>query len=283
MDDSVRLKELAQFLKTRRARLSPEQAGLPASGRRRTPGLRRGEVAMLSGVSVDWYTWLEQARPIQVSAQVLDCISRALQLDADERKHLFLLAIQQVPADPSLDENGIGGNLQSFLDKQGTSPAFITDQRLIIRAWNKAADLLYGPFESMSERERNTIWRSFHLPGVRELLKENWEKHARHRLAQFRAGYAKFPGDAWWLEMIDELQRTSDEFREWWPQHDVLNGPEGKKINYHPKAGTLEFNQLSFIVSDSPHFTVTVNLPADEQTVSKMEQLLLDSDANAPS
>ncbi|WP_336772844.1 helix-turn-helix transcriptional regulator [Paenibacillus sp. MMO-58] len=275
MDDSARLRELAQFLKTRRARLSPEQAGLPASGRRRTPGLRRGEVAMLSGVSVDWYTWLEQARPIQVSAQVLDCISRALRLDADERKHLFLLAIQQVPADPSLDGNRISENLQSFLDRQGASPAFITDQRLIIRAWNKAANLVYGPFESMSERERNTVWRSFHLPGVRELLKENWEKHARHRLAQFRAGYAKFPGDSWWLEIIGELQQTSDEFREWWPQHDVLNGPEGKKINYHPTAGTLAFNQLSFIVSDSPHFTVTINLPADEQTVSKMEQLLL--------
>lgn len=274
MDESARLKELAQFLKTRRARLSPEQAGLPASGRRRTPGLRRGEVAMLSGVSVDWYTWLEQARPIQVSAQVLDCISRALQLDADERKHLFLLAIQQVPADPALEENRIDDNLQSFLDRQGTSPAFITDQRLIIRAWNKAANLIYGPFDSMSERERNTVWRSFHLPGVRELLKENWEKHARHRLAQFRAGYAKFPGDSWWLGMIGELQQTSDEFREWWPQHDVLNGPEGKKINYHPTAGTLTFNQLSFIVSDSPHFTVTINLPAEEQTVCKMEQLL---------
>ncbi|MGO4109934.1 helix-turn-helix transcriptional regulator [Paenibacillus sp. YAF4_2] len=274
MDDSVRQRELAQFLRTRRARLSPELAGLSDGGRRRTPGLRRGEVAMLSGVSVDWYTWLEQARPIQVSAQVLDSISRALQLDADERKHLFLLALQQVPADQSIEENSISETLQTFLDLQGTSPAFITDQRLVIRAWNTAADMIYGPFESMSERERNTVWRSFHLPGVRELLRENWEKHARHRLAQFRAGYAKFPGDSWWMEIISELQQTSEEFREWWPQHDVLNGPEGKKINYHPTVGKLLFNQLSFIATDSPHYTVTINLSADKQTVSKMEQLL---------
>lgn len=273
MDDSVRFKELAQFLRTRRARLSPEQAGLPGGSRRRTPGLRRGEVALLSGVSVDWYTWLEQARPIQVSAQVLDSISRALQLDADERKHLFLLALQQVPADLSPDENSVNENLLRFLDLQGTSPAFITDQRLIIRAWNKAANAIYGPFEQMGERERNTVWRSFHLPGVRQLLRENWEKHARHRLAQFRAGYGKFPGDAWWMDMISELQQTSEEFREWWPQHDVLNGPEGLKINYHPSAGILKFNQLSFIVSDSPHYTVTINLPADNQTVLGMEQL----------
>ncbi|GLX66817.1 helix-turn-helix transcriptional regulator [Paenibacillus glycanilyticus] len=274
MDDSVRLRELAEFLTSRRARLSPEQAGLIASGRRRTPGLRRGEVASLAGVSVDWYTWLEQARPIQVSAQVLDSISRALQLDPDERKHLYLLALQQIPAEQSHVLNDVSGTLQNFLDLQGSSPAFITDQRLIIRAWNKAANLIYGPFERMSERERNTVWRSFQMPEVRELLRENWEKHARHRLAQFRAGYAKFPGDSWWMELISELQQTSVEFREWWPQHDVLNGPEGKKINYHPSAGRLEFNQLSFIVSDSPQYTVTINMPADEQTTSKIEQLL---------
>ncbi|SFD54937.1 Helix-turn-helix domain-containing protein [Paenibacillus catalpae] len=274
MDDSVRLIELAQFLRTRRARLSPEQAGLPGSGRRRTPGLRRGEVALLAGVSIDWYTWLEQARPIQVSAQVLDSISRALQLGTDERKHLFLLALPQLPADLSNEEDIISESLQSFLDHQGASPAYVTDQRLIVKAWNKAANTIYGPYDKMPERERHTVWRTFLSPNVRQLLQENWEKHARHRLAIFRAAYGKFPGDPWWMEMINELQLASDDFREWWPQHDVLSGPEGEKINYHPEAGLLIFNQISFAVSDSPHLTVTVNLPADEQTVSKMNQLL---------
>lgn len=274
MDDSVRLNELAQFLRTRRARLSPEQAGLPSSGRRRTPGLRRGEVAQLSGVSVDWYTWLEQARPIQVSSQVLDNIGRALQLDATERKHLYLLALQQLPAELNSEENSVSDMLQSFLNAQGTSPAFITNDRLDIIAWNKAASCVYGRYEEMSERERNSVWRTFMSPYVRQVLQQNWEKHARHRLAQFRAGYGKFPGDPWWMEMISELNLASDEFREWWPQHDVLNGPEGMKINYHPTAGLLQFNQLTFLVSDAPHYTVTVNMPADAQTASKMEQLL---------
>ncbi|MCU6792702.1 helix-turn-helix transcriptional regulator [Paenibacillus sp. WQ 127069] len=272
----TRLDELAQFLKTRRARISPEQAGLPSGGRRRTPGLRRGEVAQLSGVSVDWYTWLEQARNIHVSTQVLDSISRALQLDSNERKHLFMLALQQLPADLTPVENIISQTLQSFLDLQGTSPAYVTDQRLNIVAWNRAASIIYGNYESMSTRERNTVWRTFISPYVRLLLQENWETHAQHRLAQFRASYGKFAGDPWWMELIEELNRASPEFRAWWPKHDVLNGPEGKKINHHPTAGLLVFDQISFLVTDSSHLTVTINIPSNDDTLSKLSKLLLE-------
>lgn len=274
--NNTRLDELAQFLKTRRARLSPEQVGLPNGGRRRTPGLRRGEVAQLSGVSVDWYTWLEQARNIQVSAQVLDNIARALQLDSNERKHLFMLALQQLPADLAPIETTISPLLQNFLDLQGTSPAYVTDQRLNIIAWNEAASFVYGDYSAMSMRERNSVWRTFTSPYVRELLQENWETHARHRLAHFRANYGKFAGDPWWMELIGDLNQISAEFRAWWPQHDVLNGPEGKKINHHPKVGLLRFDQISFHVSDSPHLTVTINLPtSDSDTIAKISKLLL--------
>jgi transcriptional regulator with XRE-family HTH domain len=273
--NNERLLDLAQFLRTRRARISPEQAGLPNGARRRTPGLRRGEVALLSGVSVDWYTWLEQARNIQVSAQVLESIARALQLDSNERKHLFLLALQQLPADLTSAESDISPTLQSFLDLQGISPAFITDQRLNIVAWNKIASMIYGNYEDMSPRERNSVWRTFTSPYVRQLLQENWETHARHRLAQFRANYGKFAGDPWWMELIGELNQVSEEFKEWWPQHDVLNGPEGKKINHHPTAGLLVFDQISFLVSDAPHLTVMINIPSnDDDTVSKLSKLL---------
>jgi transcriptional regulator with XRE-family HTH domain len=273
----TRLDELAQFLKTRRARITPEQAGLPHIGRRRTPGLRRGEVAQLSGVSVDWYTWLEQARNIQVSAQVLENIARTLQLDSNERNHLFLLALQQLPADLTQVEATISPTLQSFLDLQRTSPAYVVDQRLTIVAWNKAASLIYGDYGSMSMRERNTVWRTFTSPYVREMLQENWESHARHRLAHFRAHYGKFAGALWWMELIEDLSQESAEFREWWPQHDVLNGPEGRKINHHPTAGLLVFNQISFLVSDSPHLTVTINMPSDDtDTLVKLEKLLSD-------
>jgi transcriptional regulator with XRE-family HTH domain len=273
--NNERLLDLAQFLRTRRARISPEQAGFPNGGRRRTPGLRRGEVALLSGVSVDWYTWLEQARNIQVSAQVLENIARTLQLDSIERKHLFQLALQQLPADLTPAESTCSPTLQSFLDLQGTSPAHVTDQRLNIVAWNKVASMIYGNYEDMSPRERNSVWRTFTSPYVRQLLQENWETHARHRLAQFRANYGKFAGDPWWMELIGELNQVSEEFKEWWPQHDVLNGPEGKKINHHPTAGLLVFDQISFLVSDSPHLTVTINIPSkDDDTSSKLNKLL---------
>jgi hypothetical protein len=272
-----RLHELAHFLQTRRARISPEQAGLSNGGRRRTPGLRRGEVALLSGISVDWYTWLEQARNIQVSAQVLESIVRALQLDSNERKHLFLLALQQLPADLTPVESVISPMLQTFLDLQGTSPAFVTDQRLNVVAWNKVASMIYGNYEAMTTRERNSVWRMFTSPYVRQLLQETWETHARHKLAQFRANYGKFAGDPWWMEIIDELNRASEEFRAWWPQHDVLNGPEGMKINYHPTAGLIVFNQISFLVSDAPQLTVTINIPSnDDVMISKLSKLLLE-------
>lgn len=268
--------ELAEFLKTRRARLSPEQAGLPGGGRRRTPGLRRGEVAQLSGVSADWYTWLEQARDIQVSSQVLENIARALRLDGNERRHLFQLALQQLPADAAPADATVGPALQRFLDLQGTSPAYVADQRLNIVAWNRAASLIYGDYESMSARERNTVWRTFTSPYVREVLRDGWEKHARHRLAHFRAAYGRFAGDPWWMALIADLSEASEEFRAWWPTHDVLNGPEGKKINHHPTAGLLVFDQISFHVSDAPHLTVTINVPADEDTAPRVGRLLGD-------
>ncbi|EFM12293.1 helix-turn-helix domain protein [Paenibacillus curdlanolyticus YK9] len=272
-----RLRELAQFLRTRRDRLTPEQVGLSPQGRRRTPGLRREEVAILSGVSIDWYTWLEQGRDIQVSSQVLENIAKALRLDPIERNHLFALALQHQPTNQQQETRSIQPTLQCFLDQQGNSPAYVMDQRLSIVAWNKAANLIYGDYERMSPLERNTLWRSFAMPSTRELLRENWERHARHRLAQFRGNYGKFVGDSLSMELIELLNQESEEFREWWPQHDVLNGPEGRKMNYHPIVGVMEFDQLSFLVTDSQHLTVTVNLPSNEETRLKVDRLLVNS------
>lgn len=275
--NDARLRELAQFLRNRRSRITPEQAGLPDGGRRRTPGLRRGEVAQLSGVSVDWYTWLEQGRHIRVSTQVLDAIARALQLDSNERKHLFVLALQQLPADEATPASVVNPTLQTFLDLQGTSPAYITDERLNIVAWNRMSSIVYGDYEAMSIRERNAVWRTFTSPYVRQLLAETWEAHARQRLAQFRASYGKFAGHPWWAELIGQLNRESSDFRAWWPQHDVLHGPEGPKVNYHPTVGKLVFNQVSFLVSNLPHLTVTINMPSgDTDTISKLQGLLAD-------
>lgn len=266
--------QLAQFLQTRRARLSPKQAGLPSGGRRRTPGLRRAEVAYLAGVSVDWYTWLEQGRDIQASAQVLESVARALQLDRDERKHLFLLAYGHLPPEHHDPQITVSPLLQNFLDRQGDSPAFVTNSRWDIVAWNRAACFVFGDYGKMTAREKNSVWRMYTSSYVRQLLQDEWEHNARRRLAQFRAGYGKFVGDPWWSEMIEALSRVSTEFREWWPQHDVQNAPEGRKIIYHPIAGTLYFEHLSFQAIDSADLQVTVNIPMNESTSERMRKQL---------
>lgn len=217
---------------------------------------------------------MEQGRNIGISAQVLDSLARALRLDDPERRHLYLLALDQVPARRTSGIPGVDPALQRFLDLQGASPAYITDQRLNVVAWNRAASLLYGPYEELDDRERNSLWRTFTSPGVKALLRDKWEAHARHRLAVFRAGYASYPGDPRWVALIGELTRISPEFAAWWPQHDVLAGPEGKKVNHHAAAGRLVFEQISFLVSDAAHLTATVNLPDDEETAARMRALL---------
>ncbi|AJY75679.1 helix-turn-helix transcriptional regulator [Paenibacillus beijingensis] len=272
--EEQRARQLAEFLRTRRARLNPDQVGLPSGGRRRTPGLRRAEVAVLAGVSVDWYTWLEQGRDIQVSIQVLDSITRALRLDDNERRHLFLLATGHLPPENHEPQNSVSLMLQDFLDRQGECPAFVTNSRWDIVAWNRAASLIFGDYERMSPRERNSIWRLFTSKYAKQLLRDDWEKNAKRRLAQFRASYGNTMGDSWWTGMIEALNAQSEEFRQWWPLHNVLNTPEGEKLLYHPTVGSLRFGHLSFQASDSASLQVTVNIPLDDPTKEKMKRLL---------
>src|SRR5579875_920089 len=146
-----RLHELADFLRTRRARLKPEVMGLPRGGRRKTPGLRRAEVAQLVGVSVDWYTWLEQGRPITPSIQVLERLCQTLRLDTDERNHLFLLAHQQPPPTLVPEAEVVSPALQHFLDQFGPRPAFVVGRRWDVLARNNAGSALFG--DSQDGRE----------------------------------------------------------------------------------------------------------------------------------
>ncbi|KIL40945.1 transcriptional regulator [Gordoniibacillus kamchatkensis] len=274
-----RRREMGDFLRSRRTRLAPVAAGLPAGERRRTPGLRRSEVAALAGISVDWYTWLEQGRDIQVSVQVLESVARALQLNENERRHLFLLALGQQPPETAPSSPVISETLQNVLDLLGTAPALVTDVRLNVVAWNKAAALVFGDYGSMPEKEKNTVWRTFTSPFIRELLQDYWEAHARRRLAQFRAGYGRFVGDPWWTELIAGLHEASAEFRAWWPRHDVLGAPEGRKLLHHPAAGELAFEHITFQVNDAPDLKVMVNTPLDDYgTADKMKRLLAEAD-----
>ncbi|RUS48917.1 helix-turn-helix transcriptional regulator [Cohnella sp. AR92] len=270
-----RLLELAQFLRSRRERLAPERVDLPDGGRRRTPGLRREEVASLAGVSVDWYTRLEQGRDIQVSTQVLDNIARALRLSVNDRRHLFHLALKQEPLGQQTTRPVVPPALQRFLDLQEAAPAFVVDPTITVIAWNKAASAIYGDYAAMSELERNSVWRTFMSPSMRELLREGWEEHARRQLARFRAGYGRFVGDPWWTERIQEWTRSSPEFRQWWPDRDVLYSPEGKKLIYHPIAGKLAFENVSFQSSENPDLQIKVSTPLpDYDTANKIRRLI---------
>ncbi len=263
--------ELATFLRSRRARISPESVGLPREGRRRTPGLRRGEVTQLAGVSLEWYTWLEQGRDIHVSVQVLERLAQALQLDADERKHLFLLALRQPPPVETFSPTTISPTLQHFLDQLRTIPTCVVDARLNVVAWNAAFCAVFGDYATMSERERNLIWRLFMSPSS----DEEWKEHAQVYLAQFRNEYSRFINDPWWAQEIAELNRISPEFRELWARYDVLTVPEGHKSKHHPLVGDLDFEFLLFQTVDTSNLRLLIHTPRSHSgTADKIERLL---------
>ena len=269
-----RLQELGNFLRTRRSRLTPEVVGLPRGNRRKTPGLRRAEVAQLVGVSVDWYTWLEQGRSITPSTQVVERLAQALRLDATERTHLFLLAQQQPPPALALDTEIVSPALQRFLDRFDGRPAFVSGRRWDILAWNAAGCAVFGDFRRRTGRERNTIWGIFTNPLSRQFVVD-WEADARRLLAQFRNSCGRYPGDAQLTELIHDLQVASPEFRAWWPDHEVRGGQEGQKTLNHPQVGYLLFERLTFQVFDTPDLRVTVYTPLEEaDTPRKMAQLL---------
>jgi transcriptional regulator with XRE-family HTH domain len=272
--ESRRLQELGDFLRTRRARLAPEDVGLPRGGRRRAPGLRRAEVAQLAGVSADWYTWLEQGRPITVSMQVLEGVVRALHLNAQEREHLFFLAHKQPPPARATEPEIVSPTLQRFLDHQGLSPAFVVGRCWDVVAWNDAACVVLRDFGQMPTRERNVVWHFFTSSAHRQLLVD-WEGDARRLLAQFRATCGRYPGDPRLTELVQDLLRCSPEFRAWWPEHEVLGTPEGHKTLNHPHAGYLFFEHMTFQVFDAPELKVNVYTPLqDADTPAKICHLL---------
>jgi len=274
-----RHQELAEFLRSRRARLSPEVVGFSRGTRRRTPGLRREEVALLAGVSPEWYTWLEQGRDINVSVQLLESLARVLQLDDNERTYLFLLALRQPPPVETFSPPTISPTLQLFLDQLGTTPACVVDARLNAVARNQAHGAVFGIYDGRSERDHNIIWRVFTYPGPRDA---HWEEFARLCLAQFRAEYGRFVEDPWWAKQIAELSEVSPAFRELWARPDVLNVLEGRKSIYHPHVGELAFEFLWLKTINSPDLRLFVYTPRSKETADKIAQLLaLESQQNA--
>lgn len=269
----ARHQELAQFLRSRRARLSPEQVGLPKGTRRRTPGLRRGEVASLAGVSAEWYTWLEQGRDIQVSVQLLGSLARVLQLDANERAHLFLLALKQPSPAETFSVPTISPTIQQFLNQLGPIPACVVDVRLNVLAWNIPYCVVFGDFATLSERERNLIWRLFTAPSQQG--SEEREGILRVYVGQFRAEYGRFINDPWWTKQVAELSQISQEFRDLWGRHDVINVSEGQKLIHHPLLGELAFDFLFLKMFNASDLRLLIHTPrSNSGTADKIERLL---------
>ena len=274
-NETQRYSELADFLKTRRSKTSPSQVGLRPGLRRRTPGLRREEVAQLAGVGLTWYTWLEQGRPIHVSTQVIESLSKVLLLDKQERLHLYTLSKQPLPTDvPSSYQGSITPLLQHVLDNLEFCPSFIMDRRWNILAWNQAACSVFVDFNKMNTRDRNMVWMMFTNSYYKQLFID-WEFHAQGMLGRFRSACSQYVKDPWLVQFVHDLKSASEEFDSWWSRHDVQNNNEIYKKLQHPIAGTLVFEFCSFDVSDNSGLTLIVNTPyLKTDTTLKMKSLM---------
>jgi transcriptional regulator with XRE-family HTH domain len=273
-DDATRRRaELADFLKTRRAALKPEDVGLPAGGRRRTPGLRREELAQLAGVGTTWYTWLEQGRDVRASVTVLESLAKALRLRPAERAHLIRLGRGE-PAPPLPPEREtVSPALKRLLDSLSPKPAYLLGRRWDFLYYNRAAAALFGELDGLPAAKRNQVWLVFMHPAWRALYPD-WEIAARRLLARFRVAHAEHVGDPAFESLIAKLLEGSPEFRRWWPEHEVLGSGEGRKDIEHPVAGRLEFEHAVFLHAERTEQRLVLYSPRDEDTAQRLEALL---------
>jgi transcriptional regulator with XRE-family HTH domain len=245
-----RRREIADFLRNRRMRRQPEELGLPRGRRRRTPGLRREEVAAAAGVSAEWYTWLEQARQVRPSAQVLTRICAALRLEPNETRHLLTLGGYAVPsAGSDLPRSvSVSLRLQRLIDQMDFGPAWVLGERWDIVAWNRAASVIHGDLAPLQGLERNALYQLF-LGDLRSTLVD-WEEHGRRCVAKLRAAYASRVDDPWFNELVTLLRTRSAEFERWWNENDIETSQEGVKHYEHPEVGRLVFDYSVLDVLD---------------------------------
>jgi transcriptional regulator with XRE-family HTH domain len=273
-DMVARRLQSGEFLRSRRERLTPSDVGLPNGLRRRTPGLRREEVALLAGVGVTWYTWLEQGRDVQPSAEVLSALADVLRLNVAERRHLYVLNDRPLPETPPSGPERVEQPLQRMLDSLTTQPAYVLGRRWDVLAWNRAAELLFGDYGKLDGDERNIMHMVFANKAHRKLLID-WAELAPTALAMFRADSARYAGDPDFERLIVNLKQASSEFRELWSRHDVLRSTGSHKRIKHPVAGRMTFEYTSFDVSGQSDVKLIVYTALeDDQTVTKLDVLL---------
>lgn len=264
---------LGTYLRDRRAKLDPTAFGLPLQ-RRRTPGLRREEVAQRANVSATWYTWLEQGRGGAPSADVLDRIARAMMLTDAEREHLFLLGLGRPPEARYHAIDGISPRLQRVLDTLEYSPAFVRTATWDILAWNRAAAAVLTDYSTLPEGQRNVLRMMFHDSRVRA-AQPNWQAVARYVVASFRADVARAGAARNVQSLVDELCATSPDFAAMWRDNDVQGRHgDGVKVLQHPVAGPLSLEFSGFAVDGRPDLTMVIYNPATPEDADKIRALV---------
>jgi transcriptional regulator with XRE-family HTH domain len=269
-----RRSELAAFLRSRRARLVPEDVGIPPGLRRRTPGLRREELAQLAGVGVTWYTWLEQGRAINASTQVLDAIARTLRLDAAEREHLYRLA--DAPLDPAPAETTVlPPTTQLVLDAVTRLPAVIFSGRYDLLAWNRPFGALFPSLVGSEPAQRNALWHIFTMPNCCGGF-VNRDAELPHMVATLRAAFARHLGEPCWDAFVERLAAASPAFAAMWASHNVASPGPMTKIIQHWAIGRFTVVTASFAVSGAPEARMVVYTPAEADSAAALARLVDD-------
>ncbi|MFC6597987.1 helix-turn-helix transcriptional regulator [Kitasatospora paranensis] len=268
---AVRRQELAAFLRSRRERISPEQVGLPVTGRRRTPGLRREEVAQLAAVGVTWYTWLEQGRDIQVSAQVLQSVARALLLDPTERAHLFVLAGSDDPA-PVVECATVTPAVRLLLTQLEPMPAAVLNNRYDVLAYNRAYTWIVGDLDRLPFEDRNLMWLAFTESTFQRSLVDIDEAQPS-LVARFRAAMADHGAEPAWKTLVVRLRKASPAFEAAWQQHEVAGLGNGLKRFLLPEVGLLRFEYTNLWLGPRPSHRLVAYTPQDDATRRALDGL----------
>src|ERR1700722_12365548 len=263
---------LGIYLRDRRTKLDPAALGF-AAARRRTPGLRREEVAQRANVSATWYTWLEQGRGGAPSANVLDRIAHALMLTEIEREHIFLLALGRPPEVRYRAVEGVTPRLQRILDALEYSPALVKTFTWDIVAWNRAAAAVLGDGRELAPEHRNILRRIFCDPQVRA-KQTDWESVARFAVGAFRADVARAGASKEVEALVDELSRIRPEFEAIWRDHDVREHGEGIKSLKHPLVGVIALEYSAFAVDGRPDLSMVIYHPATSADVQRVKALM---------
>jgi transcriptional regulator with XRE-family HTH domain len=256
--DRARRLELAEFLRARRAKVTPAMAGIEGGGRRRTPGLRREEVAHLSGLSTTWYTWLEQGRNISLSAHALSRLAAVLRLTTAERAYVFELAARRDPRDH--EEAAAAPSAVFDAVAHIACPSYLIDFRWDAKAWNEAAAHLFVGW--LDGPEHNLLRFIFLDPRARSLIRD-WPDRARRVIAEFRADYSRHLDDEALRRLVDELAGASEAFAHAWDDHAVVGREGGRRSFHHPRDGLLHFRQVTLIPSNRPDLKLVLLMPDD--------------------